>query len=197
MSDIAGLSVIVGKGIFHLGKYQKGVWFDNNEMMKLPKEKRIGWGVKFDLCFGRTIRPIGILWDKECWNDEKTRIMDIPEDQWDDYFGGKLACKIRKLKQFDATRLKHGAYNPWYAKKWFVLRLPKWIPSIFISVGLGTLWSFYVGNKSYQIDPLIDGRGRDMTWTNNKDIKRAKNQVPRDSYFALCPSATSRPNRKT
>ena len=193
MKDITGLSLILGKGIKHFGKYKRGIWFDNNEILKLPKEQRTGFGLKIDICFGRTIRPVGILWNKECWNNEKMKIYDLDESQWDEFFGVLLAGRIRRLKQFDPTRLKHGAYNPWYAKKWFTLRLPKWIPSMFISVGLGKKWSFYIGNKAYQIDPFT----RDITWANAKDRKRAMREKPATSYFALCPSATSRPTRMT
>lgn len=190
---IKGISLIVGKGIFHSGSYKRGVWFDNNEILKLPREKRTGWGLKIDLCFGRTIRPIGLLWDREYWNNEKTAIHDIPENKWNDYFGDQLAEKIRRLKQIDETRLKHGTFNPWYAKKWFVMRLPKWIPSFFISVGLGKKWSFYIGNKAYQVDPFT----RDLTWTNQDDRDRAWESITGNSYFALCPSATSRKTRMT
>jgi len=191
--DVIGLSIIIGKGVFHLGSYQKGIWFDNCEILKLPKEKRTGFGIKFDLCFGNTIRPVGQLWKKGYWDNEKTRIMDIPEAEWDDYFGYQLAGRLRRLKQFDLTRLKHGIYNPWYCFKWFVLRLPKWIPSMFISVGLGKMWSFYIGNKAYQIDPFT----RDLTWTNARDRQRAMKEKPATSYHALCPSVTSRPTRMT
>lgn len=190
---IKGISLIVGKGIFHLGSYKRGIWFDNNEILKLPKEKCTGWGFKVDFCFGRTIRPIGLLWDSKYWNNEKTAIRDIPENKWDDYFGGKLAGKIMRLKQIDKTRLKHGAFNPWYAKKWFVLRLPRWIPTGFLSFGFGKKWSWYLGNKAYSIDPFT----RDLTWTNQADRDRAREGLTGNNYFALCPSATSRKTRKT
>ena len=195
MSEIVGLSLIIGKGIFHAGKFQRGVWFDNCELLKLPKEERTGFGFKIDLCFGRTIRPIGMLWKKEYWNNEKLRIMDIPEDQWDDFFGEELAIKIRHLKIIDIDRLKHGAYNPWYGKRWFVLRLSKWLPSIFISIGFGTFLSFYFGNKAYQVDPFT----RDITWTNEADRVKAldKSDGSDDYYFALCPSFTFRKTRQT
>jgi len=196
MNDIFGLSLIMGKGIFYIGSYKRGIWFDNNQKLKLPKEQRTGFGFKIDLCFSRTIRPIGMLWKKGYWNNEKTRIIDIPEDQWDNYFGVQLAGRLRRLKQVDATRLKHGIWNPWYCRRCFTLRLPKYIPfllPIFISVGLGKLWSFYIGNKAYQIDPFT----RDCVWANADDKARAIKKQPRDSYFALAPSATSRPNRMT
>lgn len=191
---IKGISLIVGKGIFHLGSYKRGIWFDNNEILKRPREKRTGWGFKIDLCFGRTIRPIGLLWDREYWNNEETAIRDILENEWDDYFGFELALKLRKLKQFDETRLKHGVCNPWYAKKWFVLRLPKWIPTGFLSFGFGKKWSWYLGNKAYSIDPFT----RDLTWTNQDDRDRAwESRLTGNNYFALCPSATSRKTRMT
>ena len=196
MSDIHGVSLIIGNGIKYLGSYKRGVWFDNCEVQDIPKEQRIGYGIKLDICFSRTIRPIGMLWKKEYWNNEKLRIMDIPEDQWDDFFGVHLAGKLRQLKQIDATRLKHGIWNPWYCRRWFTLRLPKYIPfilPIFISVGIGTKWSGYFGNKVYQIDPFT----RDCVWANADDKARAIKKQPGDSYFALAPSATSRPNRMT
>jgi len=188
--DIIGISLIVGTGIFHAGAYKKGIWFDNNEKMKLHRKKRTGGGFKIDLCFGRTIRPIGRLWERGYWDNEETAIQDISEGQWDDYFGEELADKIRKL---DKGRLHHGVCNPWYAKKWFVLRLPAWIPTMFVSFGFGKTWSFYLGNKAYGIDPFT----RDVTWTNPDDRKRAMKENPIGSYFALCPSATLRRTRMT
>lgn len=190
MSDIKGISAIIGKGIFHVGSYKRGIWFDNNEKLKLSKKKRTGWGFKIDFCFGMTIRPIGLLWDRSYWDNEKTSIESIPENLWDDYFGKELADKIRKLNK---DRLHHGVCNPWYAKKWFVLRLPKWIPTGFISFGFGKAWSWYLGNKAYSIDPFT----RDLTWTNQADRDRAREGLTGNNYFALCPSATSRKTRKT
>ena len=171
---ITGISVILGSGIFHAGAYKRGIWFDNNEKLKLPKEKRTGWGFKIDLCFGRTIRPIGLLWDRSYWDNEKTSIESIPEDLWDDYFGEELADKIRKLSK---DRLHYGVCNPWYAKKWFVLRQPAWIPTAFISFGFGKLWSFYIGNKAYSIDPytsqsLIHQVSVSDSWTEHDSAKR-------------------------
>jgi len=192
MRDISGMSFIIGNGIKYFGSYKRGVWFDNCEIQDIPKEQRIGSGIKIDFCFGHNIRPIGQVWKSDFWNNEKLRIMDIPTWQWEDFFGKELADKIRQLTP---DRWFRGCYNPWYAKRWFVFRLPKWIPSILISVGIGTLFSFYMGNKSYQIDPLPGGR--DSTWTNDKDIERAGRAEPTDSYFALCPSFTFRKTRQT
>lgn len=193
MSDITGLSLIIGKGIFHIGRYNRGIWFDNNQKMKLPKEERTGWGFKIDFCFGNVIRPIGQFWNKEFWNNEELRIIDISSWKWDEFFGVRLARRIRRLQVIDPTRLFHGIFNCWYCFRWFVLRLPKWMPSMFISVGLGTLFSFYIGNKAYQIDPFT----RDLVWTNKKDRDRARKQQPTNSYFALAPSATLRKTRQT
>ena len=193
MSDITGLSLIIGKGIFHAGSYKRGIWFDNNEIQKLPKEERTGFGIKIDLCFGNTIRPIGQFWNKEFWNNEKLKIIDIPTWKWDEFFGVRLAGRIRRLQAIDPTRLLHGTYNPWYAKRWFVLRLPKWLPSMFISIGLGKFFNIYFGNKAYQVDPFT----RDITWVNKIDRKRAKNSETGNSYYALCPTATIRKTRQT
>jgi len=154
--DIIGISLIIGTGIFHAGAYKRGIWFDNNEKMKLHRKERTGLGFKIDLCFGRTIRPIGRLWERGYWNNEETAIQDIPEGQWD-------------------------------------LRLPAWIPTMFVSFGFGKTWSFYLGNKAYGIDPFT----RDVTWTNTADRKRAMKENLIGSYFALCPSATSRRTRMT
>jgi len=191
MADINGLSLIIGKGIFHIGSYKKGVWFDNNEIQDIPKEQRIGSGVKFDVCFGRNIRPIGQFWKRGFWQDD-TRIQDIPKNEWDAYFGTNLANKIRKL---DKSCWKYRTHNPWFAFHAFVLRLPKLTPSMFFSFGFSKIFSFYLGCKSYKIDPMPGGR--DSTWTNIEDIKRALKEEPRDSYFALCPSATFRKTRMT
>ena len=191
MADIKGLSLIIGTGIKYLGSYKRGTFFDNCEIQDIPKEQRTGSGIKLDVCFSRTIRPIGQFWKWGFWND-KTCIKDVPEAEWDNLFGKKLASKIRKN---DKYRLKYRIFNPWYCLHAFILRLPKWIPSGFISVGIGTLFSFYMGNKSYQIDPLPGGR--DSTWTNEKDIERAKRATPTDSYYALCPSFMFRKTRQT
>lgn len=190
MSDLKGISLIIGSGIFYIGKFKDGVWFDNNEKLKLQKQERTGWGFKIDLCIGRLIRPIGLLWERGYWDNGKLKISDIPENQWDDYFGEDLANKIRKLEK---RSLKYGVYNPWYAKHWCVVRLPKFIPTIFISVGLGKLWSFYIGSKGYDIDPFT----RDVTWTNEVDEARAKMEDPKTKYSAFCLSASSRSTRMT
>ena len=201
MSDIKGVSLIIGTGIKYLGSYKRGVWFDNCEIQDIPKEQRVGSGIKLDICFGHNIRPIGQVWKSDFWNNEKLRIIDIPTWQWEDFFGKELADKIRQLTP---DRLYRGCYNSWYAKRWFVFRLPKWIPSMFISIGIGTLFSFYIGSKAYQIDPFPGDR--DSTWTNEKDIDRAIiNKEHGDSYpekltgsyFALCPSFTFRKTRQT
>ena len=226
MSDISGISLIIGTGIKYLSGYKRGVWFDNCEVQDIPKEQRTGSGIKIDICFGHTIRPIGQVWKSDFWNNEKLRIMDIPTWQWDEFFGVRFAGRIRRLQEIDLTRLLHGAYNPWYGKKWFVLRLPKWMfifsfstlvglflathswlltalsffimlntgfLPIFISVGLGELFSFYIGNKAYKVDVLT----RDLTWVNKKDVERAKRTTPTNSYYALCPSFTFRRTRQT
>ena len=226
MNDISGLSLIIGQGIFYIGSYKKGIWYDNCALLKLPKEQRTGFGFKIDLCFSNTVRPIGLFWDKEFWNNEELRIIDIPSWQWDEFFGIRLAGKLRRLQAIDPTRLFHGAFNPWYGRRWFVLRLPKWMfifsfstlvglflathswlltalsffimlntgfLPIFISVGLGELFSFYIGSKTYKVDVLT----RDLTWVNKKDVERAKRATPTNSYYALCPSFTFRRTRQT
>ena len=190
MEKLTGFSIIIGNGIFYIGDYKAGIWFDNNEKLKLKKEERTGWGFKLDLCVGRIIRPLGLYLESGYWDNEELKISDIPEDQWDNYFGEDLASKIRKLEK---DRLKHGVYNPWYAKHWSVLRLPEWIPTVFVSVGLGKMWSFYIGSKEYDIDPFT----RDITWTNDLDRKRAEAEDPKTKYSAFCPSATSRRTRMT
>ena len=190
MKDLNGFSIIIGKGVFYVGRYKGGVWFDNCEELKLPKEKRIGWGFKIDLCIGRMIRPIGIYWNSGYWDNEKLKIQNIPKNTWDAFFGKNLSDRIKKLP---TDRLKHGVYNPWYAKHWFVLRLHRFIPTIFVSVGLGKLLSFYIGSKSYGIDPFT----RDVTWTNKADEKRARIEDPKTKYYAFCPSASLRSTRMT
>ena len=99
MEKLTGFSIIIGNGIFYIGGYKAGIWFDNNEKLKLNREEKTGYGIKIDLCFGNTVRPIGLLWKKDYWNNEKLKISDIPEDHWDSYFGEDLASKIVRRKK--------------------------------------------------------------------------------------------------
>ncbi len=189
MKDIIGFSFIIGTNVSHFGKYIPGIWFDNCDINKLPKLERKGFGFKFDICFGNIIRPMGYFWKKDFWFNKKC-IKDIPKDKWKTVFGKELALKINHL---NPDWHKYRIYNPWYALHSFVLRLPKFIPSFFISVGIGTIISIYFGNKEYSINPM----GRDYTWVNSKDKKRAMKEKPITEYSALCPSITIRKTRMT
>ena len=149
-----------------------------------------GWGFKFDICFGYTIRPIGHIWNPLYFIKKKT-LGDIPLDEWEDYFGEEQAKRMKKLYEIkNGYTAKYSVYNPWYGKYWFVLRLPKWIPTLYFS--FNTPWkSFYIGNKAYRIDPFEN----DMSWTNKKDEERARRLQPEDLYYALCPSLSIRSGR--
>lgn len=184
--SIVGWTIMMGPGMKFFGEYKRGRWQDDNELRDLPIEERKGWGFKFDIMFGWTIRPIPVFWR---WGffSQKPKIKDIKAEDWDSYFGKKLADKMRKL---DPSRHKFAAYNPWYAKYFFVLRLPKWIPTLFFSIN--TPWkSIYIGNKAYRIDPFEN----DITWTNKKDEERTKKYEPHSLYYALAPSASIRSGR--
>lgn len=142
------------------------------------------WAFKFDIAFGRVIRPIAYFWKKQFWNGS-LKIKDVPKEEWNNFFGVSLANKLRK---FDSSWYKYSAYNPWYAKYIFVIRTPKTTPTFFIS--MATPWfSFYVGFKGYSVDVFP---GRDLSWTTEKDIKIAEEIEPTDCYQALCPSMSIR-----
>jgi len=195
MADINGITFIWGKGISHFAtKNIMGLWFDKNDYYTVPPKEREGWGVLFKINLGRIVRPVPRFWNKHFWID-KIPIRDIPTEEWNDYFGKDLAEKIREL---DPYCYKYPTYNPWFAKRWFILRLPKWIPSCFISIG--TPWkSIYIGCKDYEVDvpdlPGTQSSGKDRTWTNKNDKKIAQENEPRDVYYALCPSLTFRKSR--
>lgn len=187
---IKGLSIMAGRNFKYFGKYSRGRWQDDCEHNDVPEEERKGWGFKFDIMFGYTIRPIPKFW-KLGFITNKPKIGDIPFDEWEEYFGEKLAKKMKKLyDDMNGYTKKYAAYNPWYGHFWFVLRLPKWIPTPYFSIN--TPWkSFYIGNKAYRIDPFE----RDMSWTNEKDEERAKRAQPESLYYALCPSMSLRSGR--
>jgi hypothetical protein len=195
MSDIKGCTFIFGKGIFHItNKYINGLWFDKNDYYKQSKNNRKGFGILIKLSFGYIVRPIPIFWKKDFWT-RKVKIKDIPKKDWNKFFGKKLANKLRIL---NPHCYKYSVYNPWFAKRLFVLRLPKWIPTFFISIG--TPWkNFYIGFKDFEVDvhnlPGNISSGRDISWTSNIDKKRAQKNKPKDIYYALCPSITFRDKR--
>lgn len=195
MLDIKGITFIFGKGVFHLTKkYISGLWFDKNDYYKQPQDNRKGFGVLFKLSFGYIVRPIPVFWKISFWN-RKIKIRDIPQETWDDFFGKELAGKLRIL---NPECYKYSIYNPWFAKQLFVLRIPKWVPTFFISIG--TPWkNLYFGFKDFEVDvPNLPGNvssGRDISWTNRSDEIRAQKNKPRDIYFALCPSGTIRKER--
>ena len=195
MNDISGLTFIWGKGIFYFTKkYISGLWFDKNDHIKKDKDKRKGFGILLKLSFGHIVRPIPQFWCINFWT-RKIKIKDIPKKTWDDFFGKSLAGKIRLV---DPYCYKYSTHNPWFAKRLFVLRLPKWVPTIFISIG--TPWkNIYFGFKDFEVDvPGLPGNassGKDISWTSKIDEKLAQKNEPKDIYYALCPSATIRKER--
>lgn len=195
MLDIKGFTFIFGKDIFHLTKeYISGLWFDKNDYYKQTKDNRKGFGILVKLSFGYIVRPVPVFWKIAFWT-RKIKIKDISQETWDDFFGKELAGKLRIL---NSHCYKYSIYNPWFAKRLFVLRIPKWVPTFFISIG--TPWkNIYFGFKDFEVDvPNLPGTvssGRDISWTNKGDERRAQKNMPRDIYFALCPSGTIRKKR--
>jgi hypothetical protein len=189
---IKGISFFASRHKKYAGKYIRGRWADQNELVRVPVEEQTGFGFKFDIMFGWTVRPIPMFWKLGWWKNKPT-IGDIPEEEWDEFFGEYIAEKIRSLKALknDGERpMKYAAYNPWYGRYWKVLRLPRWVPTFLISVN--TPWkSIYFGWKSYRIDPFEN----DQTWTNKKDEERALFQEPKSLYYALAPSGSIRSHR--
>jgi hypothetical protein len=176
--------------IKHAGKYARGRWADDNELVDVSEEEQTGWGIKLDLMFGWTIRPIPYFWKLAFFKNDPI-IRDIPDHELDEFFGEEQANKMRKLFELrDGYTKKYGAYNPWYGKYLFVMRIPRWIPTLFFS--FNTPWkSLYIGNKAYRIDPFEN----DMSWTNKVDEDRADDLLPEDLYYALCPSISLRSHR--
>lgn len=187
-NEIKGLSFILGKGIFHLGRYSYGYWFDRCNLNN-PKEKT-GWGIKIDIAFGNMIRPIPMFWKKGFWTRKPTiqEIMDRGDEEFKEYFGEKLASEILQVKTSD--RIK-SAHNPWLAKYWFVLRIiSRWIPWPSFSVGTPLL-SFHIGTKSISPTPL----GNDITWCEKEEEELAAKYEPKERFHALAPSWTIRNHR--
>ena len=194
-NDVSGVSLVAGDRVLYLGDYAQGLWHDKCSVNRQAPEERTGWGFKLDLVFGHTVRPLGCWWAPGFWKPDPVKIQDIPASEWDEVFGKDLAERIRKLPP---RCHKYSIYNPWYAKHWLVLRLPKIVPSLFFS--FSTPWkSFYIGSKSYKVDARTDTLpypGRDTTWTNARDMKKCHNCPPYDSYYALCPSISFRGSRE-
>ena len=91
---------------------------------------------------------------------------------------------------------KYGVYNPWYGIHTSVERSKTKKRKMFLSIT--TPWkSFYIGCKSYALDPLEN----DYSWTDDKiDVERgaaAQEEFGYDTnhYYALCPSGTLRSHR--
>jgi len=193
--DVTGVSLVAGDGILYLGDHTPGLWHDKCTKNYQDPEERTGFGFKFDILFGHTVRPMGCWWQAAFWNTGDLRIKDVDFSCWDELFGPELAAKLRNT---DPNRWKYDVYNPWYGKHWGVLRLPKFLPSFYFS--LSTPWkSLYIGNKSYRVDARTDTLpfpGKDFTWTNKKDEERCFNEEPDTYYMALCPSGSIRSSRK-
>jgi len=189
-SDITGFSVVASTGQNYAGPYVEGLWFDKTE--KTDKNET-GFGIKFDIAFGDTVRPLGIWWEKDFWITDK-RIRDIPLEEWNEYFGQDLATRLRKI---NPEKYKNSVYNPWFAKHFMVVRIPRFVPSLFFSLGT-PIFSFYIGNKSYDCDAITTSlpyAGNDTSWTNEEDEKKCKKNDPPDTVRYLCPSIRSTSSR--
>ncbi len=187
-SDIKGLSFIWGKGIFHLGKYKRGYWFDANTKYDPDEKDPKAFGIKIDFAIGNMIRPIPCFWKKEFITQKPTikEIIDRDILYAKEYFGEELFDEIKHLNPY---QYKRGAYNPWFAIHWFVLRIPK-LPTL--SFSIGTPWrNFHIGSKGYKIDPFT----KDRTWCNKSDKIKAIKEEPKENFYGLALSATFRKSR--
>jgi hypothetical protein len=52
--------------------FERGLWWDHDERDYKPQ----GWGIKFDVLFGKMIRPIPLFWTKKYWQDMKSGSQD-------------------------------------------------------------------------------------------------------------------------
>jgi len=199
MPDINGVTAAIGKGVKYWGKHNHAMWFDDEENtgVRLAEDDKKGFGIMISLMFGHTIRPIAQWFNYKYYKDRsKIKIRDIPDDEMEDFFGKDLGKRIMKLKYKTG---KYSVYNPWFGKRWFILRIPRWVPSIFIS--FSTPWkNLYLGSKAYEVDlPDMEGTqssGKDISWVQDIDFERALKNEPYDVYYALCPSASFRKDRR-
>lgn len=187
---IKGFSFIWGKGIFHIGKYIKGYWFDHNDILKLPDEEKSGFGIKFDLPIGKVIRPIPYFWKGDFWKRDKLLVQDIldeGEEYSREFFGDVLYERMMTLPSYHWTR--RTIWNPWYALYAFVLRTPSFL---WPSISIGTpLLSFHIGSKAAKIDPFT----RDITWCEENERQLALKEEPKDLFHILALSYTLRTKR--
>jgi len=187
-NELKGISLILGRGIFHIGRYSYGYWFDR--CVHNNPDKKTGWGVKVDIVFGPIIRPIPMFWKRGFWSGKPTiqEVLDKGEEAFKNFFGEELANEILLLDPHHWP--KRSAHSPWYAKYWFVLRLPYWIPFPSFSIGTPFL-NFHIGSKGIQGDPFT----RDRTWCSEKEEKLALLYDPHDRFHALALSSTVRKHR--
>lgn len=186
---IKGFSLVLGPKFNYFGKYIHGIWNDNNELYSPPTEQQTGFGLKFDIAIGPYADPQAYYW-KPGFYLGKPKIAEIPQDQWESFFGKELSLRIRKLFLKTAGYTgKYSAYNPWYGKYWSVLRLPVWFPAIYIGITT-PIKSIYIGSKSFKVDPF----GNDMSWASKIDEDRAT-ECESNCYRAFCASLSIRSHR--
>lgn len=201
-----GISLIwhIGK-LFHMGKYVKGIFSDNNEL--LDPDKKEGWGIKFDLYIAWIRRPVPKMLTVEFWRDKpKLRefshsalkkknqrvyeklMLKLPVDECPD----PKDCDLTEINDF-----KYGVNNPWKGFYWFRLRVWPIIPLFFFA--LSTPWrSFYFGFKTSKIHPKLpepltkELDCGDVTWIDAKDLEICGNEP---YYRSAVPSMTTRADR--
>jgi len=199
MPDINGWTIALGTGVKYFGKHNRAMWFDDEENtgVRLKEEDKKGFGFMISIMCGYTIRPIAQWFNYKYYKDRrKIMIRDIPDYKMEDFFGEELGRRILTLKYKTG---KYSVYNPWFGKRWFVLRIPSWVPSIFFSIS--TPWkNLYLGSKGYEVDlpnvPGIQSSEKDISWVNKGDFERGRKNDPHDVYYALCPSASFRKDRR-
>jgi len=69
---IKGISFFASRHKKYAGKYIRGRWADQNELVRVPVEEQTGFGFKFDIMFGWTIRPIPMFWKLGWWKNKPT-----------------------------------------------------------------------------------------------------------------------------
>lgn len=205
-----GFSLIwhVGK-VFHLGRYKKGLFSDNNALYNPAKKS--GWGIKVDFFRAWIRRPIPRVYSLKFWR-QSPKIWDMKS-----YFtlydiDRSVARELRNKVPEDLDRaawtygdakkvndFKYGIYNPWKGFYWFRIRIRPIIPLFFVAIS--TPWrSFYVGFKTSKISPWFparitaDANCGDVTWTDSTDEYICG--VNNDYYRAAVPSGSIRRNRK-
>ncbi len=178
-----GFSLILGKGVKHFGSFARGLWFDKNAIF--TNKNSGGWGFKFDIVFGHSVRPKSHLF--KLWFD-KELVGDTPEDKYVEVFGEDLAGRLALIDpEYIRSRPR---WNPWFCENKGVSRGGDWYPRFFLSIST-PFRRAYVGWKCYDCDCGMESNMHDMSWVEGIDIERA-NKNNKEYVTYLCLSASNR-----